>query len=199
MNRSDIVILGILQPIEQVGYYSIAAQLAMVINLPLMIINSMTEPQIAAAYARNEKRSMQNLFAQCALWAGLLAFIGLLTLWLIGEWILSSFLSPDFEKAYSAMMILSVGAAFNVAMGPTGSFLGMAGHERATLLSLITATTMNILLNIILIPRFDIEGAAMATTISILIAEAMKAIFIYQKLGIISGPISYFVRDADHN
>ena len=50
-NNSDILMLGILQPPEEVGVYRIAAQVAMLAAILMQILRTLSAPRIAATNA----------------------------------------------------------------------------------------------------------------------------------------------------
>ncbi|MDJ0571261.1 MAG: polysaccharide biosynthesis C-terminal domain-containing protein, partial [Pleurocapsa sp. MO_192.B19] len=51
----------------------------------------------------------------------------------------------------------------NVSTGSVGLLLNMTGNESYTLISRVSSTVLNVVLNALLIPRWGLEGAAIAT------------------------------------
>jgi len=67
--------------------------------------------------------------------------------------------------------------------------LTMSGHEKYTAIGVGTGAIFNIILNTFFIPIWKIEGAAIATTSSIIIWNCISLIFVKNKLGIDSTAI----------
>jgi O-antigen/teichoic acid export membrane protein len=59
----------------------------------------------------------------------------------------------------------------------------MTGHERYTTISVSASALLNVIGNALLIPLWGINGAAIATTISMIFFNLTKAHWAYKKLG----------------
>ena len=79
---------------------------------------------------------------------------------------------------YTTILILAFGQLFNVALGSTGYILTMAKKESLVLLSIGVGVITNISLNYFLVPVMHIEGAAIATSASIIVWNIMMLIFV---------------------
>lgn len=191
MQRTDILVLGVFRTHAEVARYAIASQLAMVLFLPEAIVNTSIEPRIAAAFSRKQTKLLQKLYADCALWTAGLALLGLLILAMFGRLVLIKLFGPEFVSAYPAMLILASGYVINVAFGSSGSFLSMAGHEKMTLLGTATATGLNVVLNLLLVPSFGLGGAAVATFVSLVVTKLVYAVLLFRTLHILPGPLWY--------
>jgi O-antigen/teichoic acid export membrane protein len=77
------------------------------------------------------------------------------------------------------LIILTFGQFINASVGPTGTILIMSGKQNYEVFNSIAICIMNIILNIILIPRFGIEGAAVATASSIVIINIFKILEVF--------------------
>ena len=60
----------------------------------------------------------------------------------------------------------------------------MTGHERDTATGVGIAAAVNVTLNVLLIPLWGIEGAAIATAISLMTWNILLAVWVYRRLGI---------------
>ncbi len=72
----------------------------------------------------------------------------------------------DYVAAAPALMILSVGAIFYSIALINNNFLGGIGKPKITMQIVFLSAIMNIILNVLLIPPFNIIGAALATSSS---------------------------------
>ena len=70
--------------------------------------------------------------------------------------------------------------------GSVGFILQMTGKERVYQYILLVALFFNILLNIFLIPRYGIEGAAIASAFSLLFWNISSMLYIYFKYNIVT-------------
>lgn len=75
-------------------------------------------------------------------------------------------------------------------------FLNMTGNQVFFTKLVAVSTTLNIVLNWFLIPRYGMEGAAWASMFSIVLWNIIGAIFIYRKYAIMTffNPLSLLKR-----
>src|SRR5262249_20232042 len=105
---------------------------------------------------------------------GLLAF---------GRWALALF-NPEFEPGYAALAILAVGFLVVAAMGPVETILLMKNEQRLAAAAAVGACALNVLLNLVLIPGFGMEGAAFATACSMIVWALSMTIAVQRRLGL---------------
>jgi O-antigen/teichoic acid export membrane protein len=75
------------------------------------------------------------------------------------------------------MFILALGLLSRAAVGPVERLLNMLGEQRACALVYAFAFALNLVLCVVLIPRFGAMGAAIATASAVL-AESMLLFFV---------------------
>ena len=102
---------------------------------------------------------------------------------LLGEPILKIF-GEEFTPGRTALNILILGPIFTSFTGAVGLVLNMTGNQNYTAFAVGSSAVLNIIMNSVLIPIWGINGAATATTTSLIIINTMKIIFVKQKLGI---------------
>ena len=90
----------------------------------------------------------------------------------------------EFTQGQYALTILCVGRLIHAAAGSVGLLLNMTGNERFTFISNVAGTGLNVVLNALLIPRWGVEGAALATTSTTILMNIMNTLWVRQKLGI---------------
>lgn len=182
-SRLDILLMATLSTPEQTGGYAVVVRLIDSIAYLLIAANAVLGPKIAALHARQQGGDMQRLLTSSsrriffigALLA--LAFIG------FGEPILSVAFGSAYTAAWPALAVLAVGQLVNLAMGSTGLLLNMSGHERTTAKVLLLATMMNLGLNVALIPRLGMLGAAVATATTTVAWNLVLWVFVRKRLG----------------
>lgn len=89
----------------------------------------------------------------------------------------------EFVTGASALRILSATMLVASAVGPIEAVLVMSGRTTQNLINNVTALTLNIVLGLILIPRFGLEGAAIAWAVSILCTNLLPVFQVFTRLG----------------
>ncbi len=182
----SVALLGALQGAEQAGLYRVAQRGAEFVPFGLVAVNMAIGPTLSRLYVQGRIEYMQRLVSKSVL--AVLAFGLPLALLLIlgGKWIIPLVFGPGFSAAYMVLVILCLGQLFNAAMGSVGLILNMTGLERFTAKGVTVAALVNIVGNIIMIPFYGAIGAAMATSLSLVLWNVLLSIWLYREIGIVS-------------
>ena len=101
---------------------------------------------------------------------------------IFGRWVLSMF-GEAFESGHIALTILCLGQIVNVEVGAVALVLNMTGHARDAAQGIVLAALLNIALSVLLIPILGLEGAAIASSISLAGCAILLSIRVHQRLG----------------
>lgn len=183
-NQIGTIILGILETPEKVGIFRVAAQVAMLAAFGLHAINMVVAPRFASLYAERRMDRLQQLATGSA--RIVLASSVLLTgiFLLIGRTFFQKIFGAEFNAAYAPLLILLAGQTVNAMAGSVGFLLNMTGHERDTAKGMGIAVVSNLMLNLVLIPRWEVEGAAAATAVSMALWNGLLWWSVRKRLGI---------------
>ena len=106
----------------------------------------------------------------------------LLTICLFPSFILGIFGSA-FKDGVYALLMLSFGYFLASIFGSAGHLLQMTGKHKLHLYLILSATIINIILNIVLVPVYGMNGAALSTMVSMVFARLLMVIFVYKLFG----------------
>jgi len=162
LNYIDTIMIGILGNLEQVGIYSIAARVSMLVLLGMQAVNMVAAPLIAEYHDKKSTHEFQEFVSSCSRWNFVLSIPLLVLVIGWGDWVLSVF-GEQYQSGYMALMLLGVGQFVNVSMGPVGFMLTMTGHQTDGLKILTLSLMVNVLLNFPAIYYYGLNGAAGAT------------------------------------
>lgn len=181
--QMNILMLGSLAGARAVSLYAAAERGAGLVAFPLTAANASLAPLFAGLYAAGERERLQRLVTKSARAILLCSTLLALALAVGGTWFLR-FFGPGFLPARHALLILSAGQWINAAMGTVASLLLMTGHAREAARGLAVTVAVNFLLNLALIPRWGVEGAAFAAAGSLALWNVLLAGFVRRRLGI---------------
>ena len=172
---SDTLLLGVLRSASEVSIYYIAAKIAALSTTLLFIINGTIAPDISKRWAQNDRAGAFTIVRKYSRFMLALAFLILLAIGLLREYILAVF-GPEYSaQGVYPLLVLAIGYFFVLAAGPLGIFMTMTGNHRRYLHNNIAACVINVVLNLILIPRYGVNGACFATAVAL----ALKNILLY--------------------
>lgn len=171
----DTLLLGALRGAQDVGVYNVSTRL---VNLAIFLIGPVAaafSPQFARLIHRGDTRGLGAVYTAATTWitrASLPAFV----LLLIFPRDLLSWFGTEFRTGVSVTLILLAGQLVNALTGPGGALLGMSGRNSLNLVNNLATLVLNIGLNLILIPRHGIVGAALAWSISLAVVNLARLV-----------------------
>lgn len=181
--RLDVLMLGFMSTAENVAVYNISSRISEIITFSLFVVNISLAPMISKLYSTQQQDALQKIITKSARITLIISLPVLAVIILAGEEILTLF-GSDFESGYYCLLILSIAQMVSILAGSSGYLLSMTGNEKPAVASMLVSIIINSILNIILIPRFGIEGAACSAAISTIIWNISMATFAKAKTGI---------------
>jgi O-antigen/teichoic acid export membrane protein len=175
LNSTDVLFLAAFATAAQVGLYAAADRVSFLISMPGFALRVIFSPLIAEYYARGEHEQLASLARLVMKWIFTLSCPLCLCFYIFHDAILSIF-SRGYTAAGMALIILSFGNLIGTGTSVTGNLLMMAGKTRLLLVDSITTIAVNIGLALWLVPRFNVIGAAVATTLTVVILNVMALI-----------------------
>ncbi|MCQ9144000.1 MULTISPECIES: lipopolysaccharide biosynthesis protein [Brucella/Ochrobactrum group] len=91
---------------------------------------------------------------------------------------------PAFTAGYPLLFILIIGVIARASVGPAESLLNMSGKQNICALLYAVTLAVNVILNLVLIPRFGLTGAAISTAIAMLMEAALLSAAVSRTLHI---------------
>ncbi len=182
---SDTIMIGIFKTEVDVGVYNVALKLAMITGIVLGAVNSIVAPKLSETFNNDRMDEFRKLIKQSTRIIFFCTLPILIILFLFPEFLLS-FFGAEFVIAKTTLLILLIGQIVNAMSGSVGFILQMTGKETVYQNILLLALVINISLNIILIPKFGIEGAAIASAFSLLFWNLSSVLYIYKKYNVLT-------------
>jgi len=182
--HTDILMLGLFRSAEDVGIYRVVVQGSVLVVFGLQAVNMVVAPQFARLHSLGDRASLQRLATLSSRASLAVALPVALAFIFFGDGILGWVFGPAFAAGHTALAILALGQLVNSSLGFAGILLTMSGHERDTARGIAIASGCNIVLNLILIPPFGINGAATATGSTVLIWNVLLWQYAWRRLRI---------------
>ena len=180
MQSIDIIILSIYEGFDQIAYYSVSVKLAMLTTLALKSVNIVIAPRIAEIYENQKMQKLQMLIKHSTRIIFLISICLLSVLFFFSEEILGLF-GQGYVIANNALLFLLAAQFFNALSGPGAIYLNMTGRQKTLNKILVSALIINISLNFYLIPTQGINGASIATLVSLIIWNTIATVLIYSR------------------
>jgi O-antigen/teichoic acid export membrane protein len=195
--RTSIIILGIFTSSANVGIYRVADQMSLLVSVSLQAMNMVVAPQFARLHAVGDKTRLQQLAVTSARVVIALTLPVVVIFLIFGKPLLQLVFGAEFVPSYGPLSILALGQLVNSITGSVGILLNMTGFEQDTARGVAVAAVGNIVLNLILIPLWGINGAALSSAITLTLWNVLLWIAVRRRLGINSMAFNFFGRLKD--
>ncbi len=165
----DKLMIGYFCSPAMITTYAFSAILAQQSSVVMSAFASLFSPVIAGLHSRGDSDGLRNLYKTVTRWCMAFALPIIAIVMIMPELLLAFFGIVNSPEACMTARVIAVGQLVNVAVGNTGGLLVMTNHPWLTFANNAAAVVANIVLNVVLIPRYGIVGAAIATCAAIAI------------------------------
>ena len=176
--NSDITMLGILKNDSVVGIYSVASKMNQIVKNLINAIIIVIIPRLATYIGSNEN-DKYNLLLQKTIKAIITFMFPVIAgMFMLSKEITQLLGGATYQDGFRALRILSIAlipAAFSSIF--FDGILIVNRREKYCLLATIISALVNILLNLILIPKLSLDGAAFTTVVAEMCSCALAVYF----------------------
>lgn len=165
--NSDITILGIIKGDYEVGLYSTSVKIYSLINSTIASIAWVVMPQMTKNFNEKNYDEINKLFRYAVNFVVVLGLPCVVGINVLCPEIIEIIAGKEYLGATGSLHILSIALAVSLIGGLIGNILLLpAMQEKVCLFACTISAAVNIILNIILIPKFGLAAAAATTAVS---------------------------------
>jgi O-antigen/teichoic acid export membrane protein len=183
----DTLLLGVYRPPGDVATYGVVVRLLAIAAAVLLTVIQVFGPFVTQLVARGDRDRLAAVLQTATRWVVLAAAPVLVLLVVVGGPLLRVFRQPS-ARGWAAMSILAGAFLVDAFTGPVGHVLTMSGRSWLNLLNNAVSLVCNVALNLVLIPRFGLIGAAVSWAVVIAGTNVARLIQVRRIFGI--GPFS---------
>ncbi|MFD2541309.1 polysaccharide biosynthesis C-terminal domain-containing protein [Lacinutrix gracilariae] len=176
----DKFMIGELIEIENIAYYSVAIFIATVIVVPSRAMQQIVNPLTASYLNNKDYKSLAQLYKKSSI-----------NLFIIGGFIfvliviningLYALLNPEYSKGLFIVIIISIVKLIDNLLGNNNAIIFNSDYYRIILTFGFCIVFLAIALNYMLIPKYGIDGAAIASLITFLAYDTLKMWYVHLK------------------
>lgn len=187
----DVLMVGSMLGDFEVGIYRAAARGAILVSIANMVALQLVGPMLSRSLANNDHDAAQGYLRQAAL-VSFVTGISICLIFGIGAKFYLGLYGPEFPAASRALRILLIGQATIALAGPDAILLIMLRRERLVMIVTTIGVAMNFILNYTLIEPYGIQGAAIASFVSMAFVRITLVSFILRTTRFNPTITSYF-------
>ncbi|HEY0234784.1 MAG TPA: oligosaccharide flippase family protein [Afipia sp.] len=181
LSYTDILVLQQFRSSQEVGVYFAVVKTLALVSFIHYAMSATTAHRFAEYQSDPERLSAYVAHAiKWTFWPSLAATALLLAfgepiLWLFGS---------QFTEGYGIMFVAAIGLLARSAIGPVERLLNMSGNQNSCALAYALAFAINLILCLLLVPRFGGYGAAAATSLSLVFETVLLFWITRRRLGL---------------
>lgn len=182
---TDIILIGYFLATQDVGHYSVAVSLSGFFLLVPMAIQRITFPATSEYWAKTNHRALREMIDKSMKYSAcILLPLGLGVGFFANELVTGIFGQEFIYAALPLCVLLIARVIRGATVVPIGASFSAVGRPDLALKFSAISAGANVGLNILLIPPFGILGAAIATTVSLLLGAVVFLVLMPKILGV---------------
>ncbi|MEM7163285.1 MAG: polysaccharide biosynthesis C-terminal domain-containing protein [Bacteroidota bacterium] len=183
VNSIDILMLGwlLMKAEEQVAVYSRALYIAALIIIPLRAIGNIVQPLVANMFKEENYEGLIRIYKQSSINQLIVSGLVFVLIWINIEeifWILGD----DASIAKWVVFFIGLSKVFSVATGVNGIIINHSKYFKFTTYFIVVLAILTVLFNQLLIPKYQLLGAAIATSFALFSFNFLKWLFVWIRL-----------------
>jgi O-antigen/teichoic acid export membrane protein len=183
LSYTDVLVLQQFVSSDEVGVYFAVVKTLALVSFIHYAMSATTAHRFTEYHAAGDKDRLSAYVTHAIKWTFWPSLAATLILLALGKPLLWLF-GPQFTSGYDIMFIAAIGLVVRAAIGPVERLLNMLGHQHICAVAYASAFVMNLVLCLVLVPKFGGHGAAAATSIALTFETILLFWIVRQRLGL---------------
>jgi O-antigen/teichoic acid export membrane protein len=188
MESCDAILLGYFHSTDEVAAFRAVVLVAALNQGVTFTFALLYTPMLARLYARRAHAEMREFYWRSTLWVTVLSFPVFLLTFSFASATTSGVVGERYAGSAAIMAVLAFGYFFHSSLGFNGLTLRVFGKLRYTVCVDVAAAVANVVVNLLLIPRWGAVGAAVGTSGTMVLHNVFKqyGLWRYTDIGLFS-------------
>jgi len=175
--RVDVLMIAYFLNAKMAGIYTIAALIAEGVGRLVFAVRTNFNPIIGRAVKTGEPDGLLSLSRKSViLFPGLMLFVSIIAYLLFPLFCKLMFNDPDYLQSQFPLAILLMGITASSGLLTFNMILSQAKRPASHTIFVMIVLSVNIVINLICVPRFGIVGAAIGTSVSFIVSGLLTLI-----------------------
>jgi O-antigen/teichoic acid export membrane protein len=172
----DLWIVGLWFERTDMGIYSLAARIVLVMVMPVQIVQGVIPPIISELHELKKRTELEHVLRGTTTIAAIPSFLAMLVILTTGWWTVPLLFTENFGSAATTLSLLTFGQLVSVLAGSPNFLLMMTGHQRMAAVFGVASLLLLAVLAYVLGSIWGINGVAVASGISLSVYKISLAL-----------------------
>lgn len=183
VSNLDIIMISLYLSLNEVASYTLAFYIGSVVLIPQKSLQMIAHGVVARAIEENNRAQIEAVYVKSSLNQFILGSLLFLGIWINVREIFA-LLPPQFAGGEWVVLFIGLSKMFYLLSGINAGMIVFSRYYRANFVLNLVLVLLTLATNAWLIPRYGLNGAALATAISFLLYNAAKTIYVHRVFGV---------------
>lgn len=199
----DVIMISAMIGLGETAFYSVAFYIIALLNIPRNAIANISVPVISQAWKDNDLVLIQKIYAKTSINQLLIGTLILVGLW-ANEHNIFQILPDKYAGGKWVLLIIGIARLADVGFGINGGIISTSNWYKFDTYANVCLIIVTVILNLVFIPKYGINGAAIATAISLISFQFARYTFLKIKFNfdpfslksistLVLGTLTYFI------
>ena len=180
ISNIDKIMINHFIDLKATGIYTIAFLFGTIITLPSRPLGKIATTVVAESWKKNDLETIRTIYSKSCLNQFIFAGLIFLLVWLNID-LVFQILPEEYAAGKYVILFVSLAGLVEMATGLNGMIISASRYYRYQSVFIFFLMILVVVTNWIFIPRFGITGAAVASLISTIVYNLVRAGFLYKK------------------
>ena len=171
MTSVDVLLVSALMGPDDTAIYFATTKVLALVHFVYFAVRASVSHRYSAFHTKGNIPDFQEFLQKTVSWTFWPSLLMAIFMAITGKYFLMLF-GPEFTSGTLILLVLLIGLVIRSSIGPAEALLVMAGRQKMCASIYAVTLSVNVVLNISLIPVFGIMGAAIATSIALAFESA---------------------------
>jgi O-antigen/teichoic acid export membrane protein len=179
----DLIMINKMMGLDAAGVYAICFFFGIVVSLPARSIYKIANVTAAEAWKNDDRKTLKDIYEKSCLTLFVIGSYLFMGVWLNIENIIQ-IVGQEYISGKWVIFFIGLGCLMDMATGANSSLMGTSKYYKIQSYLLLALVAMLVTLNLLLIPRYGLTGAAIGSAASLGILNLLRYLFLYFKFGL---------------
>ena len=182
ISNIDKIMINRFIDLEATGIYSIAFLFGSIITMPSRPLSKIATPIIAESWKKDDTATIHTIYSKSCLNQFIFGGLVFLLVWMNID-LVFMLIPPEYEAGRFVILFVALTGVVEMATGLNGMIISSSKYYRYQSMFTFFLLILVVITNYFFIPRFGITGAAIASLLSAIIYNSVRAGFLFRKFG----------------
>jgi O-antigen/teichoic acid export membrane protein len=179
----DLIMINKMMGLDAAGVYAICFFFGIVVSLPARSIYKIANVAAAEAWKNEDRKTLKDIYEKSCLTLFVIGSYLFLGVWLNIDNIIQ-IVGPEYLSGKWVIFFIGLGCLLDMATGANSSLMGTSKYYKVQSYLLLVLVVLLVSLNLLLIPRYGLTGAAVSSAASLGVLNLLRYLFLYFKYGL---------------